>query len=150
MLRILNDPSFIDNIGDRGVRTSEQALAYIRERIMDSYDRHGFGMWGVERKSDGVLVGMSGLVKRDELEDVDIGFAFLQEYRGRGYAEESAQAVCQHSFADLELRRLVAIVLPGNQPSIALLKKLQFNFERDIQFGEAKETLCLYAREAAD
>lgn len=148
VLELLTDPSFIRNIGDRGVRTLEQAAAYIDERIVDSYHRHGFGIWAVERQADGVVVGMSGLVKREQLEDVDIGFAFLPEYRGCGYALESAQAVCRFSFADLRLQRLVAITIPGNQPSIALLEKLEFRFERNIRFGDEGEDLRLYARES--
>lgn len=147
ILEILSDPSFIRNIGDRGVRTLQQAGDYIRTRIVDSYERHGFGMWGVERKADSVLMGMSGLVKRDELEDVDLGFAFLPEYRGCGYAEESALAVCRYSFDVLGLRRLVAITVPGNARSIALLEKLGLRFERTITLGEEDTPLRLYATE---
>lgn len=148
VLNVLTDPSFVRNVGDRGVRTLEEAAAYIDERIVDSYTRHGFGIWAVERKADGVVLGMSGLVKREELEDVDIGFAFLPEYRGCGYAAESAQAVCQFSFAELRLQRLVAITLPDNQPSIALLEKLGFRFERNIRFSDEGDDLRLYARES--
>jgi len=147
ILEILSDPSFIRNIGDRGVRTLQQAGDYIRTRIVDSYERHGFGIWGVERKADCVLMGMSGLVKRDELEDVDLGFAFLPEYCRCGYAEESALAVCRYSFDVLGLRRLVAITVPGNARSIALLEKLGLRFERTIKLGEEDTSLRLYATE---
>jgi RimJ/RimL family protein N-acetyltransferase len=147
VLSVLTDPSVARNIGDRGVRTLEQAAAYIDERIVDSYSRHGFGIWAVERRADGVVVGMSGLVKREELDDVDIGFAFLPEYRGCGYALESAQAVCRYSFDDLRLQRLVAITLPNNRPSIAVLEKLGFHVVGNIRFDDEGEDLRLYVRE---
>lgn len=150
MLGILTDAAFVANVGDRGVRNETQAAAYIEERIIASYERHGFGIWGVEQKANRVLIGMSGLVSRKELDDVDIGFAFLPEYRGCGYAEETALAVCRYSFEVLGLQRLVAITVPNNGPSIALLEKLGLHFERRINFGDDGETLCLYAMESPD
>jgi RimJ/RimL family protein N-acetyltransferase len=132
-LRLLNEPSFLRFIGDRGVRTLEDARAYILKGPVDMYERLGFGLYITELKEEGVPIGICGLVKRDFLEDVDIGFAFLPGFWGQGYAYESASAVMEHAKGALGLKRLVAITNPDNQSSIRLLEKLGFQFDRMIR-----------------
>jgi RimJ/RimL family protein N-acetyltransferase len=132
-LRLLNEPSFLRFIGDRGVRTLEDARAYILKGPVDMYERLGFGLYLAELKEEGVPIGICGLVKRDFLADVDIGFAFLPEFWGQGYASEAASAVMEYAKGALGLKRIVAITNPDNQSSIRLLEKLGFRFDRMIR-----------------
>lgn len=141
---LLNQPSFITNIGDRGVRSEEDALNYLQKGPLDSYTRHGFGLWLVERREDHACLGMCGLIKRKELEHVDLGYAFLPLYWGQGYAFEATSAVMDYARQNLKLQRLVAIVAPGNQSSIHLLHKLGFNEERTITWPADNTTLLLF------
>lgn len=144
ILELLNDAAFLRYIGDRGVRTLDDARAYIEKGPAASYARHGFGLWLVERRHDGAPLGICGLLKRDSLADVDIGFAFLPAYRGQGYAFEAADAVMAHGRRALGLDRIVAIVSPDNAGSIRLLGKIGLVFERRIDLnGDGRET-CLY------
>lgn len=132
MLAMLNDPDFIANVADRGVRNEEQARRYILDGPVASYREHGFGMYAVRLREGGESVGLCGLVKRPELEDVDIGYGFLPAGRGRGLALEAATRVWEHATGELGLTRLVAIVAPHNAPSIQLLEKLGLRYEADI------------------
>ena len=114
VLRLLNEPSFIENIGDKGVRSLEDARGYLREGPMAMYERYGFGLWHVARKADGLGLGMCGLLRRDILPDVDIGYAYLPEAWGQGYAFEAAQATLRHAAGKFGLRRLIGVVSVGN------------------------------------
>lgn len=145
VLELLNDSAFIEHIGDRNVRTLEQALAYLEEKIVASYSRNGFGMYAVRLKQGGNPVGMCGLVKRESLMDIDIGYGFLPVARGYGYALESALAIKNWATETLGMERLVAIVSPDNQPSVTLLEKLGMRFETMIRLVEGDEDICLYA-----
>jgi RimJ/RimL family protein N-acetyltransferase len=149
MLQLLNDPSFIRNIGDRGVRTEQAARQYTLDGPIASYQRHGYGLYLVELKSTGEPAGICGLVKRDYLEDPDIGFAFLPAYWHQGYAFESAVAVKAHAFDVLHLPRLLAITSPGNSSSIRLLEKLGLGFQRMITPPGRDEVLRLFSIERA-
>lgn len=144
MLDLLNQPSFIENIGDRGVRTPEQAGAYIEDRIVASYARHGFGMYLVALKEGGEAAGICGLVKRDGLDDVDLGFAFFPAYWKKGYAVESARAVKDYAAGVVGLTRLVAITSPTNWPSIRVVEKLGFAFEKMVRLTPEDEELKLF------
>lgn len=128
-LRLLNEPSFIRYVADRGVRTLEQARAYLRDGPLASYERNGFGLWLVEEKESGAAAGICGLVKRAELEDVDIGYSLLPEFWSRGYASEAAAGVLHYARSALGLRRIVAVTSPDNHASIRLLEKLGFVYE---------------------
>jgi len=130
ILRLLNEPSFIENIGDRGVRTLEDARAYIENGPIISYARFGFGLYLVELIESGAAIGICGILQRDVLPDPDLGFAFLPGYWKQGYAFESAAAVRRYARAELGLGRLLAITNPSNESSIKLLDKLGFRFER--------------------
>ncbi|MEZ4413714.1 MAG: GNAT family N-acetyltransferase [Gemmatimonadales bacterium] len=149
ILGLLNEPSFHQYIGDRGVRTEEDARAYIRNGPMASYEKFGFGLWLVLRKDDGAPIGICGLLKRDTLPDVDVGFALRPAFWGMGYALESAAGVLAHGREALTLPRVAAIVQADNQASIRLLGKLGLHFERRIEWpGDAAE-IHLYARDLA-
>ncbi len=145
IVSLLNDPAFLRNIGDRGVRTPDDARTYIANGPAASYARHGFGLFAVTLSSSGEPIGICGLVKREALDDVDLGFAFLPQFRGQGYALESAAAVKEYGRAVIKLRRLVAIALPSNTPSIRLLEKLGFRFERRLRLTPEGEKLALLA-----
>ena len=149
VLALLNDPSFHQFIGDRGVRVLEDARNYIAVGPQASYARHGFGLYLVTRISDGMPIGMCGLLKRDTLEDVDIGFAFLPEYWGAGYATEAALAVVEHARSDIGLRRLVAIVSPENAASKAVLQRLGLAYERTTRLTPDAHEVDLFARDLA-
>jgi RimJ/RimL family protein N-acetyltransferase len=135
-LAMLSDPDFKTHIADRGVRTIEQASAHMQERVFASYDAHGFGMWLVSRKQDGESLGMAGLVKRDFLRNVDLGYAFLPAGRGAGYATEAAAGVVEYARTQLGIRRLSAIVSPGNAPSVRVLERLGFAHCGRVQFPD--------------
>lgn len=144
ILDLLNQPSFIANIGDRGARTLEQAAAYIRNGPVASYSRYGFGLWLVVVKESGESAGICGLVKRDGLDDVDLGFAFLPQHWKKGYAVESARAVRDHAASVVGLKRLVAITAPANWPSIRVLEKLGFTFEKMVRLRPGDDELKLF------
>jgi RimJ/RimL family protein N-acetyltransferase len=142
IVTLLNDPAFIRNIGDRGVRTDEDARAYLTAGPLASYVRHGFGLCAVE--SGGAPIGICGLLHRDELTSPDLGFAFLPEFRSRGYAFEAAGAVKADAHARLGFETVFAIVNPDNTPSIRLLEKLGFQFERMFRLRTETIDLRLY------
>lgn len=124
-LRVLvNDPSWLQNIGDRGVHDDAAALAYVRDRLGGGYWRDGFGFWLVERVSDGERLGMCGITQRDRLPDPDLGFAFLPAFHGHGYAYEAAAATLRYATTTLGLHTVLATTAPHNRRSAHLLGKL--------------------------
>jgi RimJ/RimL family protein N-acetyltransferase len=145
ILELLNDPSWIQYIGDRGVRTIDEARAYILKGPLDMYARLGFGFYLTELKDGGIPIGICGLVKRDFLEDVDIGFAFLPRFWGKGYALEAASAVMVYAKSVLGLKRIVAITSEDNYASAKLLEKLGLHFEGIIPYADTDEEVRLYA-----
>jgi len=147
ILALLTDPAWLRFIGDRGVRTLDAARDYILKSLVAMYERLGFGLYVTELKGEGVPLGICGLIKRDALEDVDIGFAFLPQFRGQGYAYESASAVMEYGKNAFGLKRLVAITSPDNYVSAGLLEKLGFNFERTVKLHDDGEEVSLFARE---
>jgi RimJ/RimL family protein N-acetyltransferase len=124
ILHLLNEPLFLRFIGDKNVRTLDDAGQYLRHGPLASYHRHGFGLFHVGLKTDGTPIGMCGLLKRDTLEDVDVGFAYLPQYSGQGYATEAAQATLHYGHTELGLKRIVAITAPDNEASMNVLKKI--------------------------
>ena len=145
ILRLLNEPSFIKNITDKGVRTLDDAQAYILSGPLASYQRFGFGLNQVELKDGGVPIGMCGLLKRDALEDADLGYAFLPEYWSNGYARESAAAVMAGASRTFGLRRVVAVTNTDNERSIRVLEKLGFRYEKMIIVHENEPAIKLFA-----
>ncbi len=149
ILQLLNEPSFLRYIGDRGVRTEEDARLYLEKGPIDSYARFGFGLYAVELKEGRELIGISGLLKRDSLPDVDVGFALLPRFWSKGYAFESAAAVLAHGRDAFDLERIVAITSPDNVSSIQLLGKLGFRFEKMARLAPDAPEIRLYARDMA-
>ena len=135
LLELLNDASFLRFIGDRGVRTLDDARSYVRTGPVASYERLGFGLWLTALRSDEAPVGICGLLKRDTLDDVDIGFAFLPAFWSRGYALEAVTAVLSHARDVLGVERVVAVVNSDNASSRRLLMKVGLKFERLVQLA---------------
>ena len=150
ILELLNDPSFLRFIGDKQVRNLDDARNYIRSGPMASYDRFGFGLFLTELKESSAPIGICGLLKRGTLDDVDIGFAFLPDFCGRGYGFESARAAMVYGRDAHGLKRIVAITSPENEPSIALLEKLGMKFERLIQLTEDAPEVKLFATDGLE
>ncbi len=149
IVRLLNDPDWIRFIGDRGVRTEDDARAYLERGPLAMYVRDGFGLWCVARREDARPVGMCGLIKRDTLPDVDIGFAFLPDCRGLGYATEAATATLALAAGRYGLRRVVAIVSPDNARSLKLLGKLGMTPQGSTPGSDPEDPTLLYARDLA-
>ena len=149
ILGLLNDPSFLRFIGDKGVRTLDDARQYISNGPIASYERFGFGLYLTERKSDGVPIGICGLLKRESLKDVDVGFAFLPQFCSKGYAFEAASAVMAYGRTVLRLERIVAITSPDNESSIRLLEKLGMRFESMVRLSEDSPEIRLFASDVS-
>ncbi len=144
---LLNSPGWLKYIGDRGIKDLEDATTYIRDKVLSLYDQHGYGPYGVRTKLNNSLIGFCGLFKRDFLEDADIGFAFLPEHSGKGYAIESAVSVLDNARDVIGLKRVSAITLEGNDRSINVLKKLGMSFKEKIIYPGSGEELLLYSIE---
>ncbi len=144
ILELVNEPSWLRFIGDRNVKNLDDARGYIAKGPGSMYTRAGFGLFAVERKEDGVPLGMCGLIRRDNLPDVDIGFAFLPRYWGAGYALESATAVLKLGREKFGLKRIVAITSIDNESSIKLLERIGLVFEKRIRFGAEAEEVNLF------
>jgi RimJ/RimL family protein N-acetyltransferase len=149
ILALLNEPSFLHYIGDKNVRTLEAAQQYIINGPVATYERHGFGLYQVELKDSHTPIGMCGLLKREELPQPDIGFAFLPTFWKQGFAFEAAAAVLADARERLQLHRMLAIVNPENEASIKLLEKLGFQFERNIQLSAERDNVKLFASNSA-
>jgi len=143
ILELVNEPSFIQNIGDRGVRSIADAVKYIEAGPVTSYARNGFGLYLVQLKESGESIGMCGLIKREALEDVDIGYAFLPKFWSKGYAVEAALAAREQAHS-LGLKRLVAIVDPANTGSIRVLEKIGLTFKKMIRLSADDIELKLF------
>lgn len=150
VVELLNQPSFIQNIGDRGVRNVADAQRYLREGPMAMYDRYGFGLWRASRRSDGVFVGMCGLLKRDILPDVDVGYAFLPDHWGQGYAFEAANATVQLGARRFGLKRIIGVVSDHNTASIRVLEKVGMSFERTYPMHPNEPEVRLYSMSLAE
>ena len=144
ILELVNEPSWIQYIGDKGVNTLQDALRYIENGPVAMYKRAGFGLYMVELKEIGEPIGICGLIKRETLKDVDLGFAFLPTFWRKGYAFESAAAVISYGKRVLGLRRIVAILSRDNHRSSKLLEKLGFSFEGTVKLQPDHEELKLY------
>lgn len=145
MLAVWNDPAFIRNVGDRGVRTEAQARKEMKAGALRLYAEHGYGPYAMELRGNRDRIGICGLFKRDNLDDPDIGFALLPEFCGQGYGEEAALAVVDHARDDLALGMLTAIVSPDNAASIRLIEKLGLRFCRMITMPGDERAVCLYS-----
>jgi RimJ/RimL family protein N-acetyltransferase len=145
LLQLLNEPSFLKNIGDKNVRTIADAASYALNGPIASYKQHGFGLYLVILKQTAVPIGICGLVKRELLPDADIGYAFLPAYWRQGYAFESTSAVKQYGLSKLGQQRILAIVNPENASSIRVLEKLGLEFVRMVRMADDSPEICLYS-----
>ena len=143
--RLVNEPSWLRFIGDRGVRNDDDARRYLEKGPLAMYAAMGFGLYLVATRNGVAPIGICGFVKRETLPDVDLGFAFLPEFWGRNYAFEAASATMAFGGRALGLQRVVAVTAQGNRPSIRLLERLGFHFERRMRLGDDAEELSLYA-----
>ena len=143
VFRLVNEPSWLQHIGDRGVKNMDDARKYIIDGPMKSYETNGFGLYLVKLK-DNTPIGMCGILKRDTLNDPDIGFAFLPEYTGMGYAYESAFAVLNYGKTALGLTRIVAITSPDNSRSGKLLEKLGMKYSKMVRLAGDKADTKLF------
>jgi RimJ/RimL family protein N-acetyltransferase len=150
MLAIWNDPAFIRNVSDRGIRTVEQAREAIESGAQKLFEDYGYGPYCMSLKSDGTLIGICGLFKRDNLEDPDIGFGVLPDFCGKGYAGEAAAAVVNFARNELGIAILKAIVSPTNAPSIGLIEKLGLTFDQMITMPGDDDAICLYSKAFTD
>jgi len=145
ILELLNEPSWLRYIGDKDVKTIQDAERYIESGPVEMYRRLGFGLYLVELKENGAPIGICGLIKREALLDVDLGFAFLPQFWFNGYAFESASAVMSYVRRALGLSRIVAILSPDNHRSAKLLEKLGFRFDSTVRLKPGGDELKLYA-----
>lgn len=145
LVALYTDPDFIANVGDRGVRTLEDARRYIDQVLRRSYQEHGFGLWLMASKESGAALGMCGLLRRDWHPHVEIGFALLPAARLQGYTLEAAAGVAQFARDSLHLERLVALTAPDNRGSIRVLERLGFRFERMVRAKEAEGDSRLFS-----
>jgi ribosomal-protein-alanine N-acetyltransferase len=144
VLELLNEPAFVRFIGDKGVRTRADACEYLQKGPLDSYRRFGFGLYLASLRADGTPIGMCGLLKREGLADIDVGFALRSRYWSRGYAVEAAAAVLDYGRRILRLGRIVAIANPDNEASIAVLERIGLRFERMVQLSGEELELKLF------
>ncbi len=145
IIELVNTQGWIKYIGDRNIKTEEQAKEYLQNGPLKSYAENGFGLSMVEMKNNRTAIGMCGILKRDNLEGPDIGFAFLPEFTGKGFAFEIANATMIFARDNLKLSTILAITVPGNKPSIKLLGKLGLKFARTFNFPNDKEELMLFS-----
>lgn len=143
--RLLNSEAWINYIGNRNIRNLEDAKNYIANSPLYFYQKFGFGPYLVALNDTQESIGMCSLIKRDTLNDVDLGFAFLNPFIGKGYAHEASKAIIEFSRNTLALKKLVAITLPDNTASIKLLEKLGFLYQNTMQFPNETEELMLFS-----
>jgi RimJ/RimL family protein N-acetyltransferase len=147
LVELLNEPGFLQNVGDRGVRNTADACRYILAGPVASYEQFGFGMYLVALKETGEAIGICGLLKRDSTEEIEIGFAYLERFWAKGYAYEAATAVMEYARRSLGLKRIAATTVPGNRGSIRILEKLGLRYERTIRVEGQEQEINLYALE---
>jgi RimJ/RimL family protein N-acetyltransferase len=146
-LKLMNEPDYRHFIADHGLSSEEDAISYIENKTLARFSMFGVGLWLVEKKDTGDPIGVCGLVIRPELENPDIGYGLLEDYRGKGYALEAAEAVLEFAQEELKLECLCAITHPDNTPSGKLLKKLGFTRQGQRQLSEIGAIADYYFRE---
>jgi RimJ/RimL family protein N-acetyltransferase len=146
VVELLNDPDWLRFIGDRKVRTGDDAVAYIETKLAAQQTRFGYSLWRVAARSSDEPLGMCGLVRRAGLDEADIGFAFLARHRGRGYALEAARTVMRHADETLKIPRVLGLCDAANAPSIRLLEALGFQYAGECTLPNEAKPLRVYAR----
>ncbi len=144
IFKLVNSPNWLKYIGDRGVKTTYDALLYISDKIIDSYVINGYGLYCIQLKDTSEPIGMCGLVKREGLEQPDLGFAILPEYEKNGYAFEATEGILQYSKNELKITNIVAITTAENLSSISLLQKLGFSFKNKMWLPNLDKDMMLF------
>ena len=144
ILGLLNEPSFLEHVGDKGVRDLEGARRYLLDGPVACHEKHGFGLDRVELRESGEPIGICGLLRRDGIDDVEVGFAFLPAFWGQGYATEAARASIEHGRSHLGVGRIVAIASPANTGSHRVLEKLGLRFDRMIRLSESEPEISFF------
>ena len=147
IFELMNEPAWIRFIGDRGIHTPADARSFIADRLRPSYARDGFGFWLTELSVERTPLGICGLIKRDALDYVDIGFAFCERHWGNGYAREASEAVVDFARERARLDRLAAITDPDNDRSAQLLEALGLSFEKMIRLPDEDRDVRLFLRD---
>lgn len=145
VLELINEPGWRRYISEHSIDSLDKARDYISERLLSAYKQHGYGLWLMQRASDGAMLGMCGLVRRESLPGPDLGFAQLEQHSGQGYAFEASQAAINYAVQHALTRRLLAITLPENRRSIRLLEQLGFSYDTDFIADDTEERLLMYA-----
>jgi RimJ/RimL family protein N-acetyltransferase len=133
LLEVLNEPNYIANVADRGIHTPAAAADYIKVKFLPGHERYGVGYCVVELKTSGVAVGTCGLIKRETMDDFDIGYSTLERFSGNGYAFEAASALMQYARTELGLKRFIGLTSLTNATSAHLLEKLGLRYEKNVQ-----------------
>lgn len=141
ILELVNTPDWLTYIGDKNVRSIKDAKAYLLNGPLKSYQENGWGLWMIELTRSQTCIGMCGLLKRDTLENIDIGFAILPQYYRKGYGFEIASATLSYATQKLNIERIVAIVSPGNVPSTKLLNKIGMHYEKTLNLPGDNQVL---------
>jgi len=144
IVNLVNSEGWLKYIGDKNIKSTDQARGYLVNGPLKSYTDNGFGLSLVELKKDKSPIGMCGIINRDSLEHPDIGFAFLPGYSGQGYGYEISKRTLQYAIDDLKLTKIVAITVPENIASIKLLEKLGLRFEKNIKAQNDTTDLLLF------
>ena len=147
ILRLLNEPSWLEFVGDKNVYNLNDAKKYIELAPMTMYERYGFGLFLVCAKDNSIPMGLCGLMKRDNLEDADLGYAFLPDFWHQGFAIEAVKSVIDYAKNSHQLSQILALSKSSNAPSIKLLNKVGFLFDRDLKLLEDEENLQIYRLE---
>ena len=150
MLAVWNDPAFVRNVGDRGIRTREEAEAAMQDGALHLYKTYGYGPYRVALQDDDVAIGIVGLFRRDGLDIPDIGYSILPQYCSKGFAYEASCAVIDYARNELALEQICAIISANNAASIGLIKKLGLAFDRMHLMPEDDEEVCVYGLQFTD
>jgi RimJ/RimL family protein N-acetyltransferase len=145
IFRLVNEPSFLMNIGDKGVRDLDDARRFVQEGYWTNQRKPGYGQFLVELREGGVPAGICGLLYREILDLTDVGFAFLPEHWGRGFAFEAAEAVIRYGYSTLKIKKIVALTSPGNLASIRVLQRLGMAYERTVKMSESDPGTTIYS-----
>lgn len=145
ILQLMNDKDWINNIGDRGMTSIEDAEEYIRTRFISTYEESKLGFYSLIHKDSQDFMGIAGLVDREGIDHIDIGYGLLPDYRGKGFAFEATQAIYDYGFQELKLEKIVAIVNPDNLGSIKLLEKLNLKFEKMVRLPDEDKDIMLFS-----
>ena len=145
ILELMNDKDWIRNIGDRGMKSIEDVEEYIRTKFLKTYEESNIGFYSLILQKSHEFIGIAGLVDREGIDYIDIGYGLLPDYRGKGYALEASQAIYDYGYKELKIEKIVAIVNPDNSSSIQLLSKLGLKFEKMVRFPDEEKDIMLFS-----